>query len=87
MTSPAMMPVWMAAPMAMPSSGFTARLGSLPKTLRTTSRDLGGARLAAHQQHLVDLLRLEAGVGEAAPAGLDGALEQVVGERLVLLRA
>ena len=69
MTSPAMMPVWMAAPMAIPSSGLTARLGSLPKTLRTTSADLGGAGLAAHQQHLVDLLGLQAGVGEAARQG------------------
>ena len=85
LTSPAMMPVWMAAPMAMPSSGFTARFGSLPKTLRTISDDLGRARLPADQQDLVDLLRLEAGVGEAAAAGLDGALEQVVGQRLVLL--
>ena len=41
LTSPWMIPVWMAAPMATPSSGFTARLGSLPKTFRTISVTLG----------------------------------------------
>ena len=41
LTSPWMMPVWMAAPMATPSSGLTARLASLPKTLRTSSVTLG----------------------------------------------
>jgi hypothetical protein len=46
---------------------------------------LGARGLPAHEQDLVDLLRLEAGVGEAAPAGLDRALEQVVGDGLVLL--
>ena len=47
--------------------------------------DLRRAGLAADEQDLVDLLRPQARVGQAAPAGLDRALEQVVGERLVLL--
>ena len=34
-TSPARMPPWMAAPMATTSSGFTERLGSLPKNSPT----------------------------------------------------
>ena len=41
LTSPAMIPVWMAAPIAIPSSGFTARLGSLPNTRRTISATFG----------------------------------------------
>ena len=62
-----MIPVWMAAPIAIPSSGFTARFGSLPKTRRTTSATFGarvwpptsstssicsGLRLASARQRL-----------------------------------
>ena len=69
----------------MPSSGFTARLGSEPKTLRTSSETLGARVWPPDQQDLVDLVRLQPRVRQAAPAGLDRALQQVVGERLVLL--
>jgi hypothetical protein len=45
----------MAAPMATTSSGFTERLGSLPRSSFTT-RCTAGTRVAPpHQDHLVNL--------------------------------
>mmetsp|Transcript_31350 Transcript_31350/g.91822 ORF Transcript_31350/g.91822 Transcript_31350/m.91822 type:complete len:209 (-) Transcript_31350:1227-1853(-) len=41
LTSPLRTPPWMAAPMATTSSGFTPRLGSLPKKFLTVSWTLG----------------------------------------------
>src|SRR4029078_13363937 len=95
LTSPPTVPVWMAAPIAIPSSGFTVRLGSLPNTLRTTSVTLG-ARVCPPTSRtssispglgaaLVALVGLGGGVGQAAAAGIQRALQQVVGDRLVLL--
>ncbi len=85
LTSPWMIPVWMAAPMATPSSGFTARLGSLPKTFRTISVTLGARVWPPTSSTSSICSAVIAGVGEAALAGLDRPLEQLVGELLVLL--
>ncbi len=46
--------------------------------------DLGDAGHAPHQDHLVDLGRIEAGVGERLLAGLPGPLDQVIHELLEL---
>ena len=57
----------------------------LAEDLAHDLRHLRRAGLAADEQHLVDLLRLHLRVGQAALAGLDRLLEQIVGQLLVLL--
>ena len=85
MTSPAMMPVWMAAPMAIALVGVDRAVGLLAEDLAHDLRDLGGAGLAAHEQDLVDLVR-RAGRRRRGSAGrAPSSLQEVVGERLVLL--
>ena len=68
----------MAAPTATTSSGLTPRCGSLPRTSLTLSADCGHAGHAAHEDDLLDVLGLEAGVLERLLDGPDGALDQVV---------
>ena len=66
-TSPVSTPPWTAAPIATTSSGFTERLGSLPKKLLHDLLHLRDAGGAADQDHLVDLLGALLRVGQALP--------------------
>ena len=63
-TSPLSTPAWIAAPTATTSSGLTPRCGSLPNRSLTISWTGRHARLAADQNHFVDIPGADAGVLE-----------------------
>ena len=64
--------------------GVDAFVGLLAEELLDQLLDLGHATHSSDQQNLVDLVLLEAGVLEAQLAGLDGLVQEVVGEALEL---
>ncbi len=84
LTSPASTPAWTAAPIATTSSGLTPLCGSLPNSSLTICLHLRDARRAADQHDLVDLRRVDAGVGERLLGRADRLLQQVLDELLEL---
>jgi hypothetical protein len=62
--------------------GVNFSRGVFAEYLADGARDDGRARLAADEQHLVHVLRLELGVPQSLLARLDRALDEVGDERL-----
>ncbi len=81
-TAPERMPAWMVAPRATASSGFCEVLGSLAENLGDEAADERHARLAADEDDFVEVLGLEAGIGQRAAAVGAGALDDRLGEAL-----
>ena len=73
-----------AAPSATTSSGFSWLCGVLPNSSCTRSPHQRHAGRAAHQHHLVDVGRREAGVGQRLPARAQRAGHQRLDEPLEL---
>ena len=73
-----------AAPSATTSSGFSSLCGVRPNSSSTLPAHERNARRAADQDDLVDLRRLEAGVGQRLPARRQRALDDRRDQRLEL---
>ena len=84
LTSPFSTPPWIAAPTATTSSGLTPLCGLLADQLLDLRLHGRHAGHAADEHDVVDLRRVEPGVGERLLGRADGALEQVVRELLEL---
>ena len=83
-TSPASTPPWIAAPTATTSSGFTVWFGSLPKSSFTFCCT-SGMRVEPPTSTTSSISRGgEARVRQRLPAGLEGAVDQVLDELLEL---
>lgn len=64
--------------------GVDAAMGLLAEEVLHRLDDLGHAGHAADQDHLVDLGRLQPGIAQRRPAGIDRPLHQIVDQRLQL---
>ena len=84
LTSPLSTPAWTEAPMATTSSGLTPLWGSLPVMPLTRSATAGIRVEPPTMIDVVDVLGLEAGVGDGLLERAAAALEQVGGELLEL---
>ena len=77
-TSPFSTPACSAAPIATTSSGLTVMFGSLPPvSRRTSSCTAGHPGRAADEDHLVDVVRGQLGVGQRLLDRPAAALDQV----------
>ena len=85
--APARMSACTAAPSATTSSGFNSVCGFLPRALSrkrssTRARTAGILRRSADQNHFVDLLRRDAGVGHGLLARTHGSGEDRLDQQL-----
>ena len=80
-----MMCAWIAAPRATTSSGFRSACGGRPNSSSTEPAHQRDPRRPADQDRLVDLRRLQPGVGERQAARLERAVDDRADEALELV--
>ena len=83
-TSPLSTPAWIAAPSATTSSGLTPRCGSRPKKVFTVSITFGIRVMPPTSTTSAMSEARQAGIFQRLLAGADGALDQVLDQRLQL---